>query len=112
MYPVNEKDGVTIVGIGKELDARSAEKCREFFLDLVSGGKRRIVADLSALDFIDSSGLGSLVTAVKTARHAGGDLRLCGLTGPVKSIFQLTRLLKVFRTFESVESAVSSFLPA
>ena len=64
---------------------------------------------MSALSFVDSSGLGALVTALKLARQDNGRLCLCGLTPTVNSIFQMTRLQRVFDIFPGVDEALESF---
>ena len=107
MFATAERSGWTVVTVGDTLDASNAEAAKTFFRNLVDGGANRVVVDLSGLGFIDSSGLGALVTALKTARAVGGDVRLCCLTPPVRSIFQLTRLDKVFTVHDRVEDAIS-----
>ena len=107
---VTERQGeVLVVTATDELDARNAGLAKEFFRSTVSSGERRIVVDLSPLSFIDSSGLGALLAALKAARQEGGDVRLCGLTPPVRSIFELTRLFRIFDIFSDRSQAVASY---
>ncbi len=107
MFATEKRSDWTVVTVGDTLDASNAEEAKSFFRDLVGRGANRVAVDLSGLGFIDSSGLGALVTALKTARARGGDVRLCCLTPQVRSIFQLTRLDKVFTIHESLEDIVS-----
>ncbi len=100
---------VTVVTTGPELNANVAPRARQFLEDLINGGVTKVVVDLSPLAFIDSAGLGSLISAVKTARAKGGDVRLCCLSQEVRTIFELTRLSKVFRMYADPDSAVMSF---
>jgi anti-sigma B factor antagonist len=72
-----------------------------------NSGEKLIVLDLSAVTFIDSSGLSALVSVLKTVT-AGGDLVLCGVSGAVGTMFKLTRMDKVFRIFGTVEEAVAA----
>lgn len=109
MFEMESKNGVDILRIGPELDARNAQHATQFMKELVEKGCLRMVADLSGLNFIDSSGLGSLVATIKMLRKNQGDLRLCGLKPAVQSVFQLTRLFKVFEVYDSVGEAVASF---
>ena len=109
MFTTEDLDGVTVVTASHELDARNSQKVKDEFKELINAGRSKIVVDLSSLGFIDSSGLGALVTALKTARQAGGDVRLCGLTTPVRSIFELTRLFRVFDIFDSRADALRDF---
>ena len=109
MFETEQYGDISAVTVAEEMDARNAQEAKTYFKELVGAGSSRLVVDLTPLNFIDSSGLGALVTALKAARQAGGDIRLCGLTTPVKSIFELTRLYRVFDIFENRAEAVASF---
>ena len=73
--------------------------------DLVAAGNVRIVVDLGATEFVDSSGLGALIGGLKAARLAGGDLRIAAMTEPVRRVLKLTNLDRVLRDHPTVESA-------
>jgi anti-sigma B factor antagonist len=109
MFEMEQLGDVATVTVAEEMDSRNAQQAMDYFKELVGGGSSHLVVDLTPLNFIDSSGLGALVTALKAARQAGGDIRLCGLSAPVKSIFELTRLYRVFDIFENRTEAVESF---
>jgi len=109
MFETEQFGDVAAVTVAEEMDSRNAQQAKDQFKTLVGDGNSRIVVDLTPLNFIDSSGLGALVTALKAARQAGGDVRLCGMSAPVKSIFELTRLYRVFDIFENRSEAVASF---
>lgn len=109
MFDTTKLDDVTVVTATEELDARNSEQAKAHFRSLVESGATRLVVDLSRLSFVDSSGLGALVAALKLARNAGGDVRLCGVSDQVRSIFELTRLTRVFETHPDRESAAQSF---
>ena len=83
----------------------AAPALRKQLNDIVEGGESRIVVDLSATDFIDSSGLGALIAALKIARKAGGDLRIAAPTRQVSTVLELSNLDRVLRSYESAESA-------
>ena len=76
--------------------------------ETVEGGRTHIVVDLSSTDFIDSSGLGALVAGLKTARQAGGDLRIAKPSDQVKTVLQLTNLDRVLRPAASIQGAFGS----
>jgi anti-anti-sigma factor len=109
MFEVRQIGGVTVAVAPGQLDARNAAAAKNFLKALVEGQKSRLVVDLSALNFVDSAGLGVLLTALKTARNTGGDVKLCGINAPVKTIFELTRLFRVFDSFPTAEQAAASF---
>lgn len=110
MFSVESVNGVSVVSVQAELDARNAAQAKEFFRGVVAGGQNRIVVDLGGLSFIDSSGLGALLTALKASREAGGDVKLCNLSEPVASIFELTCLFRVFDAFDTRDAALESFV--
>ena len=70
---------------------------------------KKIVVDLSTCEFIDSTFLGSLVVSLKKLTGLGGDLRLVGFQPAVHSMFELTRMYRVFESFKSTDEAVQSF---
>lgn len=74
--PEDSPHGWTLVAASGDVDVTSAERLRDCLSDLVSGGSGRLILDLEAVDFMDSSGLGVLVDATNHARDAGGDLRV------------------------------------
>ncbi len=78
---------------------------RTLVTETVESGRTHIVVDLSATDFIDSSGLGALVAGLKTARQAGGDLRIAKPSEQVRTVLQLTNLDRVLRPAASIQGA-------
>lgn len=72
-------------------------------------GPLRAVVDLQDVRHMNSSGLGMLIGALTTARNTGGDLRLAGVEGRIQTLLQITQLLNVFQTFDSVDDAVASY---
>jgi len=99
------KSGVVVVQPTGRLNMVAAPALRKQLNDLVEGGENRIVVDLSATEFIDSSGLGALIAALKIARKAGGDLRIASPTRQVTTVLELSNLDRVLRSYESAESA-------
>ena len=70
---------------------------------------RRVVVDLASTEFVDSSGLGALVGGLKSARTAGGDLRLAGAGEQVTTVLRLTNLDRVLRSHADVAAAVGDW---
>jgi anti-sigma B factor antagonist len=102
------EDGKLVVAVlEKRLDARSATSFRERLGELVDVGHRRIVLDISSVEFIDSSGLGAIVSLLKQVA-GDGDLVICGARETVMSMFKLTRLDKVFRLVGGVSEALAA----
>lgn len=89
------------------LDAAVADQFKTTMLAFVEAGQNRLVLDLSHVDFIDSSGLGAVVSILKSV-GGRGTLRLCGLRDSVYSIFKLTRMTQVFSIHPSAEEAIAA----
>ena len=77
--------------------------------DLVARGQLKIIADLTALDYVDSAGIGVLIAKYLSLRRKGGDLKLLRLSLRTHHALEITHLLTVFEAFESEEEAVRSF---
>ena len=86
-----------------------AEEFKNLLIDSIDEGSMKMVVDLSACEFIDSTFLGTLVVALKKLTTLGGDLRLVGFQPAVHSMFELTRMYRVFESFKSKEEAIKSF---
>lgn len=106
---IEEIKEITVVKLLGRLDAYTAPPVKETFLELQAMGQVKIVVDLSAVDFVDSTGLATLVAGLKHCRRAEGDLTLAGLRPKVRVIFELTRLDHVFQIHESKEAALNEF---
>lgn len=104
--------GTTIVRPTSErLDIEVAGEFRAMLLSLIDEGNRQLVVDLKDVTFIDSSGLGALVSALKTLKRGSGvgDVRLARVQPPVVSLLEIIRLNRVFTSYASVEQAIHSF---
>jgi anti-sigma B factor antagonist len=69
----------------------------------------KLVLDLSEVDFIDSSGLGALVSCLRQAHSMSGEIKLSGLRKPVRALFELVRMHRVFEVFNGTDEAVTSY---
>lgn len=104
------KEGdVAIMTLSGRFDAHEVPEVRRQLENSTRDSKGKLVLNLSGINFIDSSGLASLVQAMKHCREAGGDLHLSDLGHPVRIIFELTRLDKAFTVFEAEAAAISAF---
>jgi anti-sigma B factor antagonist len=94
---------------GKITLGEGSSTLRKTIRDLVDKGHRKILINLFDVDYIDSSGIGELVSAYTTVRSAGGELKLLNLTRRVHDILQITRLFTVFDVQSEEEVALRSF---
>ena len=95
-----------VVELEGRLDAAASLEFREQLTNAIDDGRVCLVVELSGVDFIDSTGLSVLITALKTANAAGGDVALARPSHAVRSIIELTRLNQVFGVYEDVASAL------
>ena len=103
------EDGIVIVRSQGRLNMAAAPQLRGVVSDLTAAGRVRIVIDLSAVTFIDSSGLGALIGGLKSARQAAGDLRIAAPTEQVTTVLGLTNLDRVLKPYASVEEALDGW---
>jgi anti-anti-sigma factor len=104
-------DGVAVVELmGDTLDAASADDVRGH-LSYVATENPNIVVDLGRVTFVDSAGCGALVSAHKRCRELGGVMRVCGVAGPVKTVFDLARINRVLDLYPTRKQALAAFAP-
>ena len=102
--------GVTIVDIsGRIVLVEESAALRDLVCDLLSKGHKKILFNLGDVNYIDSSGLGHLVSAFTSVRKQEGELKLLNLTNKVHDLMQITRLYTVFDSMDDEEIAVKSF---
>ena len=107
---IEQRGGAILLTVQEErLDAHNSGDLKTQMLKLFEEGKNNLVIDLHAVRFVDSSGLGALVSGFKNASSRNGSLKLAGLQLQVKSMFELTRLHRVFEIFADVDEALASF---
>jgi len=103
-------NGITIVDLsGRITLGEGSVILRDTVRDLVAKGDKRILLNLGDVTYIDSSGIGELVSAFTTVRNQGGELKLLNLTKKVHDLLQITKLYTVFDVKDDEASAVASF---
>ncbi|MCH7490390.1 MAG: STAS domain-containing protein [Gemmatimonadetes bacterium] len=101
--------GVTIVAVDGQLIVANRNELKETVLTSLESGDLKFVFDFTATGYIDSSGLGVLVSISKKIREAGGALRLAGLNEDLGMLFELTKLDTLFKICDTKETAEKSF---
>lgn len=100
-------DRITILAISGDIDLATSPELRKALLhELREARMPRVVLNLKAVRYIDSSGVASLVEGLKASRDLGARLILCGMNTTVREVLQLSKLLKIFETYESEEQAI------
>jgi anti-sigma B factor antagonist len=106
-------DGITIMDCsGRITLGEGSVQLRDAVRDLLGNGSKQILLNLGDVTYIDSSGIGELVSAFTTVRNQGGDLKLLNLTKKVHDLLQITKLYTVFDVKDDEASAVASFARA
>lgn len=109
---INERNAgnVTILDLsGKITIGEGSVQLRDAVRKLLEQGHKNLLIDLGQVDYVDSSGIGELVSCYTTTKNQGGQLKLLNLTKKIKDLLSITKLLTVFETFESESEAVASF---
>lgn len=102
-------EDITVVTVpGETLDASNAKEFKGTVTPLLVPGAK-VVLDLGKLKFVDSSGLGAMLSCLRQLNGIGGDLKLCGMAKPIRALFELVRMHRVFEILNTREEAVRSF---
>jgi anti-sigma B factor antagonist len=107
-FSLERTDDVLIVTVDGQLVVTNRQEFKQAILDAVEEGVRVVVADFSTSGYIDSSGLGALVSLSRRLREMGGDLRLVGLNDDLRSLFELTRLDALFPLYATRADALGA----
>jgi anti-sigma B factor antagonist len=103
-------DGVTVLDLsGRITLGEGSVILRDTIRDLIGRGQKRILLNLGDVSYIDSSGIGELVSAFTTVRNQGGELKLLNLTKKVHDLLQITKLYTVFDIKDDEATAIKSF---
>jgi anti-sigma B factor antagonist len=101
---------VTIVDLrGRIALGEESAALRNLVMDLISQGHMKILLNMAGVDYVDSSGLGALVSSVTSVRKAGGEMKLVNLSEKVDDLMEVTRLYTVFDIPDDEATAVKSF---
>ena len=101
--------GVYVVQVEGQLIVGNRQELKDLVQAALDRGERRLLIDFSRTGYIDSSGLGALVSISKRIREAGGELRLSGLNEDLRSLFELTKLDTLFSIADTPQQALASF---
>lgn len=102
-------DVTVIDATGRITLGEGSSTFRDALRDLVSKGQKKLLLNLADVSYIDSSGIGELVSGFTTVTNQGGRLKLVGLTKRVKDLLQITKLYTVFEVYDDEAEAVRSF---
>lgn len=105
-----EQDGVMILEPkGKIMGGPDATILHEKLYELIEKGKKKFVIDLSRVEWMNSTGLGIIISGLTTLRNNEGELKLANVTEKIKSLLVITKLATVFDAYDTVDEAIKSF---
>lgn len=104
-----DPSGVTVLRADGQLVVGNRQELKELVQAALDRGDRKFLVDFERTGYIDSSGLGALVSMAKRVREAGGELRLSGLNDDLRSLFELTKLDTLFVIAETPQQALANF---
>ncbi|UCC45074.1 MAG: STAS domain-containing protein [Candidatus Zixiibacteriota bacterium] len=105
-----EQDGVIILEPkGKIMGGPDASLLHDKLYEFIEQDKKQVVIDLSQVDWMNSTGLGILISGYTTLRNTEGELKLANVTDKIQSLLTITKLVTVFEAYETVDEAVKSF---
>ncbi len=106
----DEKYGAVIVQLkGNVMGGPESQEFHDLLHKLLDEGKKNIIVDLADVKFMNSSGLGILISGYTTIKNGGGLLKLANATEKINSLLVITKLITIFEHYDSVEEAVKSF---
>lgn len=100
---------VVVLSVDGEINFNSSPDFRKAFLKVLDSKAQKVVINLSNVAYVDSSGLATLVEALQKIKGVGGRLKLTNLSAKVKSLFEITKLEKLFEIFSTEDEAVKTF---
>jgi anti-sigma B factor antagonist len=106
-FQVEKVNDVTVVDVEGQLIVGNRQELKQKVLEELENGERKFVVDFEKTGYIDSSGLGVLVSLSKKVREQGGELRLANLNEDLKTLFELTKLDTLFHISDSREAALT-----
>lgn len=107
---IETKNGLAVCYVDGEIDINTAPGVKKSFDKLISSKTPKIIVNLAKVTYVDSSGLATLVEILKNMRSYGGKLRLSNMSAKIKSLFEITKLEKLFEIIATEEEAISTFV--
>ncbi|NQU73591.1 MAG: STAS domain-containing protein [Candidatus Omnitrophica bacterium] len=100
---------VTVCSLSGEININTSPELRKVFDELTAKKVAKVILDLGSINYIDSSGLATLIEMLRRMKRYNGRLRLCSLSEKVRSLFEITKLTKLFEMFDDEEAAHKEF---
>ena len=106
----SEKEGVSILGPkGKIMGGPDATVLHDKLHELIEQGKKKVIIDLAEVEWMNSTGLGILISGITTLRNSAGELKLANVNDKIQSLLTITKLIGAFDLHDSIDDAVNAF---
>ena len=92
-----------------EIDIHTSVELRKVFDKIIKNNEKKLIVDFSGVPYIDSSGLATLIELLQRLKKLGGTLRLCSMAEKVKTVFEITKVHKLFSIFDTRQDALGNF---
>ncbi|MFH1675783.1 MAG: STAS domain-containing protein [bacterium] len=102
-------NGLLVCALEGDFDNMTAGRTKDDIKALIRAGNKDIIVDLAGVKYIDSAGMGTLISVLKATRESGGNMRVTSPSTQVRMVLELTRLNKVFEIYDTVDDAVAMF---
>lgn len=106
---IGEKEDVKVCYAEGDIDINTSPQVKKAFDKLIQSKSEKVLINLQKVGYIDSSGLATFVEILKSVKNFGGKLKLCNLSNKVKSLFEITKLEKLFDIQDTEEDALKTF---
>ncbi|HMA99628.1 MAG TPA: STAS domain-containing protein [Spirochaetota bacterium] len=105
-----EVDNITILDISGEIDLYNAPDVKDTIRQHIEKGNTRIIINLKNVNYIDSSGIGALISSLSNLKKVGGGLKIIHVYDAVRKVFELTKLTSFFDIYDNQDAAIADFL--
>ena len=104
------KDDAVVISLeGKVMGGPDATMFHGKLHEYTNAGKKKVVVDLAKVEWMSSVGLGMLISALTTMKNSQGDLKLANVTQSIQSLLTITRLITIFKTYDTIDEAIAAF---
>jgi len=104
-----DSEDIVILDVNGEIDLYNAPEIKDTINKLIEEKKYNVVINLDKVSYIDSSGIGALISSLSNLKKYQGGLKICNVSGSVRKVFELTKLTSFFEIYDSEQEAISAF---
>ena len=105
-----EVEGVVILDIEGEIDLYNAPDIKEAIKNQIESDKKKVIINLKSVSYIDSSGIGALISSLSNLKKVGGGLKIIHVYDAVRKVFELTKLTSFFEIYDNEDAAIADFV--